>query len=118
MKPTLFILLYLIFSSCQKKEEIPGCGCDGPTAEELKDVRASYVGTGTFLLRLINAEGHPYESMVASCTTDETWTKTVDITNPDYVINAELKRQCDSQPLYSSFFVMQAIRIKSIEKVL
>ena len=118
MKLIRFGILCLIFLSCQKKKEIPGCGCDGPAAEELKDVRASYVGTGTFLLRLTNAEGQLYESIVVSCTTDESWTKTADITNPDYVINAELKNQCDSQPLYSSYRVNKAIRIISIQKVL
>lgn len=117
MKLTLFTLLYLIFLSCQKKEESLGCGCGGPAEKVVENVQASYLGNSNFLLRLTGESGSIYEEMVRSCTLDEAWTKTADITKPDYLISAELKRGCGDTPSYSSIYVPDQFKIINIKKV-
>jgi hypothetical protein len=116
MKLTLSFLLCLIFSSCQKKEAPPGCGCDGPAENAVENIQASYLGNSNFLLRLTDESGSLYQKMVKSCTLDEAWTQTADITNPDYLISAELKRGCGDTPSYSSILLPDPFKIISIEK--
>ncbi|WP_439584717.1 hypothetical protein [Dyadobacter bucti] len=116
MKVIRIGILCLIFLSCQKKET-PGCGCDGPSVKVVENVQASYLGNSHFLLRLTGDSGSPYEEIVRSCTLDEAWTKTAEITNPDYLISAELKRGCGDTPSYSSIYLPDQFKIISIEKV-
>lgn len=116
MKIVYIILLSAIAFACKDKKELPDCGCEGPTIQVLKDVSASYLGDKYFLLRQANEAGNLYETGVISCTNADTLTKTADIKKPDYVISGELKQLCNPQPLYSSTYVPNSIRITKIEK--
>ncbi|MHA4740452.1 hypothetical protein [Dyadobacter sp. MSC1_007] len=116
MKIIYIILLSAIAIACKDKKELPGCGCEGPTIQVLKDLPASYLGDKAFLLRQTNEGGHKYETSVLSCTAMDTLTKTPDITKPDYILSGELKQQCNPQPLYSSMYIPNSIRITKIEK--
>ena len=118
MKRYFFLLIGLVLMfSCKKEEKDPGCGCDGPVIETLKDIKASYIGTGTFLLRRTRADGEIYEAVYTSCSRDESWTTTADIKEPDYVINAEIRKRCE--PLINeSIYSIEPINITSIRKTL
>jgi hypothetical protein len=110
-------ILMIIALSCKDEDPKIACGCGGHTTKEVNEVKASYLGDGRFLIRLTNPQGDIYEEAHASCTIDNTWTKTADISNPDYQLTAKIKNACQ-QPGYSSYFPPNAFEITKIVKVL
>jgi len=108
-------LLFIAAFSCKEKEPKPDCGCDGPTAKVLKDVKASYYGRSGFLLRLTNDDNVQYESSVLACSISDTLKLTPDIKNPDYIVSGNLKKDCT--PLGpSSFHAPPGFEVTSIKR--
>ena len=116
-KKQLYIvcLVFIAAFSCKDAEPKPDCGCDGPTAKVLKDVKASYYSKGAFLLRLTNDENVQYESSVLACLASDTLKITPDIKNPDYIVSGNLKKEC-SYPSYSSYYAPPSFEVTSIRK--
>ena len=108
-------LLFIAAFSCKDKEPKPDCGCDGPTAKVLTDVKASYYSKGAFLLRLTSDENVQYESSVLTCSISDTLKITPDIKNPDYIVSGNLKKECSS-PGFSSFNAPPRFEVTSTRK--
>ena len=113
----LISILLLAALSCKDKDPKAECGCGSPVIKEIKDVKASYLEDGKFLIRMTNPQGELYEEINISCTIDNAWIKTEDISKPDYEITARVKKGCEP-PVYVSYFPGNSIEITKIKKTL
>ncbi|WP_159478357.1 hypothetical protein [Dyadobacter sp. 3J3] len=118
MKPIncLLLLFLIIMASCKDKNPEVDCGCDSPTVKVIENVKASYTGSNSLLLRLKSTEDVVYEELYQLCSKTDSLTITPDIKNPNYLVSGKVKSSCFFGPTLT--VQAQLFEITAIKKTL
>lgn len=106
MKSTYCSLLLILFvvASCKDNKPKVDCGCNSPTVKTIENVKASYLGSNSLLLRLKSPDDVMYEELYELCTKTDSLTITSNVKNPDYTVSGKVKKSC----FYGPTLVVQA----------
>ncbi|WP_159478378.1 hypothetical protein [Dyadobacter sp. 3J3] len=118
MKTKCYVFLLFIFLgfSCKDKNPVADCGCESPVIKVLENVKASYIGSNTVLLRLRNTGDVVNEELYQLCSKTDSLTITPDIKNPNYTVSGKVKNSCFSGPTFT--VQAQLFEITEIKKTL
>lgn len=79
------------------------------------DVKASYIGSNSLLLRHID-DDMMFQEIYVLCSKTDTLQKIPDIKNPDYIVSGKVKNSCFSGPTLT--VQAQLFEITEIKKTL
>ncbi|WP_221393861.1 hypothetical protein [Dyadobacter sp. NIV53] len=80
--------------SCKDKDPNADCGCDGSTTKVVENVKGSYLGSNSFVIRISYDNNIFYETYVSACNISDTLKITTDIKKPNYIISGNIKKEC------------------------
>lgn len=110
------LLLIFVTVSCKNKNPDADCGCNAPTIKIIENVKASYVGSNSILLRLKSPDDAVYEELYQLCSKTDSLTITPDIKSPNYIVSGKVKNSCFLGPTLT--IQAQLFEVTDIKKTL